>query len=83
MHKVVLYPFLTEKAQNALTRNVVVFCVDLRAGKKEIKEEVEQLFEVKVEKVNTLIRPDGRKVAYVKLSPEFKAEDLAIELGIV
>ncbi|MEM3941541.1 MAG: 50S ribosomal protein L23, partial [Candidatus Bathyarchaeia archaeon] len=30
-----------------------------------------------------VITPDGRKKAFVKLSPEFKATDVAIKLGII
>jgi len=33
--------------------------------------------------VNTLITMDGRKKAYVKFKPEFKAADLAVRLGIL
>jgi large subunit ribosomal protein L23 len=41
--------------------NKLVFIVDIRADKKMIKNAVEQLYEVKVEKVNTLITPRGRR----------------------
>jgi large subunit ribosomal protein L23 len=47
-----------------------------------IKNAVEQLYEVKVEKVNTLITPRGEKKAFVTLKPEFKASELAVKLGI-
>ena len=43
----------------------------------------ERLFKVKVIKVNTLIGPDGKKRAYVKLSPETPAIDLATKLGLM
>jgi large subunit ribosomal protein L23 len=62
--------------------NKLVFIVDIRADKKMIKNAVEQLYEVKVEKVNTLITPRGEKKAFVKLKPEFKASELAVKLGI-
>ena len=63
--------------------NKIVFIVDIRANKKQIKMEVEKLFGVKVEKVNTLITPDGRKKAFVKLAPEYSALELATKLGIL
>jgi len=63
-------------------RNKLVFIVDIRADKKMIKNAVEQLYEVKVEKVNTLITPRGEKKAFVTLKPEFKASELAVKLGI-
>ncbi|MHA1834598.1 MAG: 50S ribosomal protein L23, partial [Candidatus Baldrarchaeia archaeon] len=60
----------------------LTFIVDRRANKPTIKKAVESLFKVKVDKVNTLITPDGRKKAYVKLSPEYSAADIATKLGI-
>jgi large subunit ribosomal protein L23 len=62
--------------------NKLVFIVDIRADKKMIKNAVEQLYEVRVEKVNTLITPRGEKKAFVTLKPEFKASELAVKLGI-
>jgi len=38
---------------------------------------------VKVAKVNVLVTPDGKKKAFVKLKPEFKAGDVATKLGVV
>ncbi|MEM0349525.1 MAG: 50S ribosomal protein L23 [Candidatus Caldarchaeum sp.] len=64
------------------SENKLVFIVDLRADKHMIKNAVEQLYDVKVEKVNTLITSRGEKKAYVKLKPEYKASDLAVKLGI-
>ena len=54
-----------------------------KAGKKDIKQAVEQLYEVKVAKITVLITPKGTKKAFVKLNPEFKASDVAIKLGIL
>jgi len=52
----------TEKAIRLIEReNTIAFLVDLKATKKRIAEEVEKMFEVKVEKVNTLITPRGEK----------------------
>lgn len=42
-----------------------------------------QLYDVKVAKVNTLVRPDGVKKAYVKLKPDFDALDVANKIGII
>jgi len=73
--------------QDAVTliekENKIAFIVDIRATKKDIKRAVEELYGVKVEKVNTMITPRGEKKAYVKLKPEYKAADLAVELGIL
>lgn len=63
--------------------NKLIFVVELSATKSTVKDEIERLFKVKVIKVNTLIGPDGKKRAYVKLSPETPAIDLATKLGIM
>ncbi|MDW8084573.1 MAG: 50S ribosomal protein L23 [Candidatus Caldarchaeum sp.] len=62
--------------------NKLVFIVDIRADKPLIKRAVESLYEVKVDKVNTVITSKGEKKAYVRLKPEYKASELAVKLGI-
>ncbi|PLJ77296.1 50S ribosomal protein L23 [Infirmifilum sp. SLHALR2] len=81
---VIIRPHLTEKTLRLIEQaNTLTFIVDRRATKKQIKEEVERMFGVKVEKVNTLITMDGRKKAYVKLSKEYSASDIATRMGMV
>lgn len=80
---VVLYPITTEKAISMIElENKILFVVEKNATKKEIKEDVEKTFSVKVEYVNTLITPQGQKRAYVKLKKGFKADDIATKLKI-
>jgi large subunit ribosomal protein L23 len=55
-YDVVLAPVITEKATIASEFNKVVFRVRPDASKTDIKSAVEQLFNVKVKAVNTLIR---------------------------
>lgn len=82
--KVLEYPYITEKSVKMIeSENKLVFIVNRKATKKQIKEAVEKLFEVKVEKVNTLIDFKGRKKAFVKLRKEYKAMDVASRLGII
>jgi large subunit ribosomal protein L23 len=76
--EVIFYPLMTESASL-----VVIFIVNLKAGKSDVKRAVEQLYEVKVSKVTMLITPQGEKKAFVKLNPEYKASDVAIKLGIL
>ena len=45
--------------------NTLVFLVDLMANKRQIKQAVQAMYKCSVESVNTLIRPDGQKKAYV------------------
>ncbi len=74
---------ITQDAVSLIEKeNKLVFIVDIRADKESIKRAVENLYEVKVLKVNTLITPRGEKKAFIKLAPEFKASDLAVKLGI-
>lgn len=62
--------------------NKLTFIVDINATKRDIKLAVEKIYEVKVDRVNTLITPQGEKKAYVRLTPEFKASDIATRLGV-
>jgi len=64
------------------TENILAFVVDRAIKKEEIKKEVEELFNVKVAKVRTHTFKN-KKLAYVKLKPEFEAVDLATKLGLM
>jgi large subunit ribosomal protein L23 len=55
-YDVILSPVITEKATVASEHNQVIFKVARTATKPQIKEAVEKLFDVKVKKVNTLVR---------------------------
>jgi len=75
---------MTESASVMVEKdNKLIFIVNLKAGKADIKKAVEELYEVKVSKVNLQITNQGLKKAYVKLSEEFRASDVAIKLGIL
>jgi large subunit ribosomal protein L23 len=83
-YEVVLYPMMTESASLMVEKeNKLIFIVSLKAGKNDVKRAVEELYEVKVERVNLLITPQGEKKAFVKLHPDYKAADVAIKLGIL
>jgi large subunit ribosomal protein L23 len=83
-YEVILYPLMTESASLMVEKeNKLVFVVSLKANKKDVKRAIEELYEVKVQDVNTQITPQGQKKAFVKLEPEFKAADVAIKLGIL
>jgi len=75
---------MTESASLMVEKdNKLIFVVNLKAGKNDVKRAVEQLYEVKVKKITMLITPQGQKKAFVKLTPEYKASDVAIKLGIL
>ncbi len=61
-YDIIISPVITEKATMASDRNQVVFNVATDATKPQIKEAVEKLFDVKVKKVNTLVRKGKMKV---------------------
>lgn len=61
----------TESAMKVIEdNNTLVFVVDRRANKHAIRKACEQMYNIKVKRVNTLIRPDSNKKAYVVLHPE-------------
>ena len=78
-----LKPIVTEKAVMLIEReNVLTFRTEKAATKDGIKQEIESLFSVKVEKVRTLIK-ENKKYVYVKLKKEFPALDVATKLGVI
>lgn len=80
----VLYPVMTEDAVNLIeSENKLTFIVDINIGKADIRRAVEELYDVKVAEVNTVITSDGRKKAFVKLRSEYKASDVAVRLGML
>lgn len=82
--KIISHPHLSEKSMTKVDEeNTLVFIVDERSEKNQIQRAVEELFEVEVEKVNTQNTRKGRKKAYVKLSPEYEALDVATQLGML
>ena len=82
-YKVIIKPVVTEKAVAMIeNENKLTFIVDKRANKQDIKRAVEAMFDVKVEKVNTLITMRGEKKAYVKLKPEYSASEVAARIGL-
>jgi large subunit ribosomal protein L23 len=82
--EVIFYPLMTESASLMVEKdNKLIFIVNLKAGKSDVKRAVEQLYEVEVDRVTVLITPQGEKKAFVKLKPEYKASDVAIKLGIL
>lgn len=84
-HDIIIRPVLTEKSFDQMADRKYTFIVDKNANKTEIKKAIEEIFDVKVEKVNTIRirgkvkrmgvhvgkRPDIKK-AIVKLTPDSK-----------
>ncbi|XP_065664044.1 large ribosomal subunit protein uL23 isoform X2 [Hydra vulgaris] len=82
--QIVKHPLTTESAMKKIEdNNTLVFIVDIRASKPQIKLAVKKLYDIEVAKVNTLIRPDGLKKAYVHLATDYDALDVANKIGII
>lgn len=81
-YKVIQAPITSETATKKVEDgNTLVFQVDLKANKYQIKQAVKELYEVEVANVNTLIRPNGTKKAYVRLTADYDALDIANKIG--
>ncbi len=89
-HEILLHPYVTEKSLNMLQGtpaqdmkdgNRLEFLVRRDATKGDVRKAFEELFQVKVDAVNTYIRKDG-KHAIIKLKPEFSAEEIGMRIGV-
>ncbi|WP_278335762.1 50S ribosomal protein L23 [Proteiniborus sp. DW1] len=84
-HDIIRKPVVTERSMNDMAEGKYTFVVDKKANKTEIKNAIEKIFGVKVEKVNTMLmegkvkrqgihegkRPDWKK-AIVTLTKDSK-----------
>merc|ERR1719455_58368 len=82
--QIIKAPLTTEAAMKKIEElNTLVFLVDVRANKRQIKEAVQSMYDVQASRINTLIRPDGKKKAYVHLTQDYDALDVANRIGII
>ncbi|OII77158.1 60s ribosomal protein L23A [Cryptosporidium andersoni] len=83
-YDIIKKPITTESAMKMVeTLNTLVFLVDQRANKVQIKEAVSKLYDIKVSRVNTLNMFGGGKKAFVRLSADIEAVDVASRMGII
>ncbi len=81
---VLRYPISTERAISLIDKsNVVVYVVDFRASKSDIKKEFENTFKVKVVAVRTANTMSNQKKAFIKVGKGYKASDVAAKLKLV
>ncbi|MGQ9496867.1 MAG: 50S ribosomal protein L23 [Desulfotomaculales bacterium] len=80
---VIIRPVVTEKSMALLEQNKYTFFVYPDANKTEIKKAVEELFKVKVLKVNTIRRRGKQKRVrrVVGLTPETKRAVVTLRPG--
>ncbi len=82
-------PIITEKSAGLAEKNTIVLSVDVNANKTQIKQAVEKIWNVKVEKVNTVnVKPKKKRVGryvgktnHVKKAIVKLAEGSSIELN--
>lgn len=76
-------PITTEKAVMMIEReNVLCFEIDKKQNKTEMKKEIEEMFNVKVDSIRAHVK-NGKKYIYVKLNEKFPAIDVATKLGLI
>ena len=73
----------TEKAVMKIeTENVLTFETNMIETKEKIKKEIENSFDIKVDKIRTLIH-GNKKIVYAKLNKKNPAIDVATKLGVI
>ena len=88
-YDIILKPVITEQSMEATEEKKYVFKVAVDANKSEIKKAVEEIFGVKVEKVNPLrmdgkmkrqgAAPAGRRASWKKAMVKLTADSKTIE----
>lgn len=82
-YAVIVKPHVTEKTMNAIDfKNELTFVVARNSTKADIKKAFETLYDEKVKSVNTHISPKGLKLAFITLTDDEKAEDIAVKIGV-
>uniref|UniRef100_G1Q756 Large ribosomal subunit protein uL23 n=1 Tax=Myotis lucifugus TaxID=59463 RepID=G1Q756_MYOLU len=82
-YAIINFLLTTESAMKKIEDNTLVFIVDVKANKRQIKQAVKKIYDIDRAKVNPLIRPDGEKKAYVRLAPDYDALDVANKIGVI
>uniref|UniRef100_A0A5F8ACU3 Large ribosomal subunit protein uL23 N-terminal domain-containing protein n=1 Tax=Macaca mulatta TaxID=9544 RepID=A0A5F8ACU3_MACMU len=81
-YAIIKFPLTTELAMKKIEENnMLLFIVDVKTNKHQIKQAVKKLWGMDVATVNILIRPDKEKKANVRLAPDCDALDVATKLG--
>ena len=56
-------PVITERSADLMSENKYTFDVDVRANKTQVKHAIEEIFDVKVEKVNIMnVKPKKKRM---------------------
>ena len=83
MNSIIEHPLVTEQAMNEMDfKNKLLFLVDIDATKPEIRDEVQDRYDVVVDDVNTQVTAKGKKKAVVTLSDDDDATEIASRIGV-
>ncbi|QKY19622.1 50S ribosomal protein L23 [Halolamina sp. CBA1230] len=83
MTGIIEHPLVTEKAMDQMDfDNTLQFIVNVDADKPTIQEEIESRYDVTVDSLNTMVTPQGKKKAIVRLSEEDDAQEIASRIGV-
>ena len=83
-YSILRFPLKTESAMKKIEDdNTLVFICDIKANKKQIKDAIKRMYQVDAEKINTLITPKGNKKAFIRLTADVDALEVASKIGFV
>ncbi|GAB7012617.1 MULTISPECIES: 50S ribosomal protein L23 [Halolamina] len=83
MTGIIEHPLVTEKAMDQMDfDNTLQFIVNVDADKPTIEAEIESSYDVTVDSLNTMVTPQGKKKAIVRLSEEDDAQEIASRIGV-
>ena len=82
-YDIIFAPIITEKTAAMAETGTYVFKVDVRANKTQIKQAIENIFNVKVENVNTVnVKPKKKRVGrYVGKTNKVKKAIVKLKEG--
>ena len=84
IYSVIEYPIAGEAANKLMEeQNTLVFIVNLKSTKTQIKRAFKERYNVNISKVNTVVRPDGKKKAFITLQGEQEAVELGSKVGLI
>ncbi|XP_006867540.1 PREDICTED: 60S ribosomal protein L23a-like [Chrysochloris asiatica] len=71
LYDIIQFPLTAESVMKKIEDiNTLVFIVEVKASKHQVKQTVKKLYDPDIAKVNPLIRPDAEKKAHVRLTPD-------------
>ena len=83
-YNIIKYPLTTESIVKKIQRgNTIVFIVNQNANKKSISKSIKNLYKASPVKINTLIQSNGEKKAFIKLTSDCDALDVANKIGFI